>query len=268
MSSRFLRAALLGAALVAHARAALGDDVALSEAVLDDACLAGQDAEECALSLRQLRGVKTLQEVSSHDPEEGEDEPDSTAEPAEEPATTRSPAAEASNGTSGFCCYSGETSDTCGSCYPTAMANEGDYCANKNQCGGCGGTWCTMQCVYSASDKNDPCNTAYPTAIAAETDYCGAAESRCTSTACKGWWCVTKDKDAPPPVPHNNTGHEGGGHHHRRRRRGSTTEAPEPDDDDAEEADTTAALEAETTAAPEAKTTAAPEAETTAAPTA
>lgn len=87
-----------------------------------------------------------------------------------------------------FCCYSGATKDTCGSCWPTAKAEEGDFCASHGTCSGCGGTWCTMHCVFAGSDASNVCGTAYDTASASATDFCGKSESSCKG--CKGTWCA------------------------------------------------------------------------------
>eukprot|EP00443_Scrippsiella_acuminata_P044452 CAMPEP_0115277196 /NCGR_PEP_ID=MMETSP0270-20121206/57111_1 /TAXON_ID=71861 /ORGANISM="Scrippsiella trochoidea, Strain CCMP3099" /LENGTH=333 /DNA_ID=CAMNT_0002693821 /DNA_START=88 /DNA_END=1085 /DNA_ORIENTATION=- len=138
--------------------------------VVDDACLAGQGGEECALALRQLRGRQHLQEVSRHGHEAGL-------------------AHNASDNEGGFCCYSGASAkDMCGTCYPTAKAAEGSFCAGKSKCGGCGGTWCTAQCVFSGSDPSDVCGSAYDTAIASAGDFCSKSESACSG--CKGTWCA------------------------------------------------------------------------------
>jgi len=90
----------------------------------------------------------------------------------------------------GFCCFSGTSqSDTCGTCYPTAIAKATDTCAaTENACGGCGGTWCKASCVMGSSDPEDACGTAYATAIAKSSDFCAQSEERCSS--CKGTWCT------------------------------------------------------------------------------
>jgi len=97
--------------------------------------------------------------------------------------------AAAAAGSPGFCCYSGSSeSDTCGTCYPTAIAKASDTCASEGSCGGCGGAWCKASCVLSSEDAADPCGTADDTAIATADNYCANSEAHCST--CKGSWCT------------------------------------------------------------------------------
>eukprot|EP00416_Gambierdiscus_australes_P011753 CAMPEP_0171127408 /NCGR_PEP_ID=MMETSP0766_2-20121228/115194_1 /TAXON_ID=439317 /ORGANISM="Gambierdiscus australes, Strain CAWD 149" /LENGTH=304 /DNA_ID=CAMNT_0011590503 /DNA_START=54 /DNA_END=964 /DNA_ORIENTATION=- len=89
----------------------------------------------------------------------------------------------------GFCCYgASDEADTCGSCYPTAIAQAGDTCASASTCSGCGGTWCKASCVMSSADPAKPCSTAYESSIAESTDFCAKSKEHCND--CKGTWCT------------------------------------------------------------------------------
>lgn len=95
----------------------------------------------------------------------------------------------------GLCCFTGsDYDDTCGSCYPTAVASFKSPCAkNGDKCDTCGGSWCQPKCVIGAADPNNMCKTAFDTGIADSKSICAANSSSCAS--CKGEWCrlgVTK----------------------------------------------------------------------------
>jgi len=95
----------------------------------------------------------------------------------------------------GLCCFTGsDYDDTCGSCYPTAVASFKSPCAkNGDKCMTCGGSWCQPKCVIGAADPNNMCKTAFDTGIADSKRICASNSSSCAS--CKGEWCrlgVTK----------------------------------------------------------------------------
>jgi len=101
----------------------------------------------------------------------------------------------------GFCCYGGtDTANTCGTCEPTEVAKEGDYCASAQNCGGCNGTWCSAICVYSGADPTNVCGTAFESAIAPATEVCSHSGSQCAD--CHGTWCaVGADGSASSMAP-------------------------------------------------------------------
>lgn len=175
----------------------------------DEAC--GNDEEDCALSLRQLRGHQAEVEVSEHRaaplaespqvnelaepievtpgtaPEEAEE--DDYDEDLEEEIkineTARQNKREAEEG--GTCCFSGENSkDTCGTCYPMSIASYKSKCSKKNNCMGCGGTWCQSTCVIGAADPLRKCQTAYPTGVSKDP-VCSRDPIACHG--CQGEWC-------------------------------------------------------------------------------
>ncbi|CAJ1430575.1 unnamed protein product [Effrenium voratum] len=97
----------------------------------------------------------------------------------------------------GLCCYSGDNpADTCGSCYPTAVASYKSPCASgKYKCMSCGGSWCQPKCVMGAADPKNKCKTAFPTGIADSKSTCGANAKTCA--ACEGEWCRTGVSSVP-----------------------------------------------------------------------
>eukprot|EP00913_Durusdinium_trenchii_P023701 g22262.t1 len=142
-----------------------------------------EEVMKCALSLRQLRGREAEADVALHQGAPLAESPqvDELAEPIEvtpatapETAETTTPAEaavaaageederEAEEG--GTCCFSGENmKDMCGTCYPMSIASYKSKCSKKNNCAGCGGTWCASKCVIGAADPYRKCQTAYPT---------------------------------------------------------------------------------------------------------
>jgi len=121
MPSRCFLAAALG--LLGATVPALAEEAPLTDALVDDACAAGQDSEECALSMRQLRRSRqTSQNTVGPDGEvvEGDSDP--------------------------FCCgLIGDWKNICGKC--SSQAEAGDSCAAADSCGGCGGYWCKPKCM-------------------------------------------------------------------------------------------------------------------------
>eukprot|EP00429_Kryptoperidinium_foliaceum_P012169 CAMPEP_0176037740 /NCGR_PEP_ID=MMETSP0120_2-20121206/18699_1 /TAXON_ID=160619 /ORGANISM="Kryptoperidinium foliaceum, Strain CCMP 1326" /LENGTH=450 /DNA_ID=CAMNT_0017371131 /DNA_START=120 /DNA_END=1472 /DNA_ORIENTATION=+ len=162
------------------------------EALLDDdACSSDVRSESCAIALRQLRGQTSNSAL-------GLDDMDAEGPPfTPERGNASAGADESGEEANSFCCYSGAVaSDVCGSCYPTAIAETGSFCASKGNCGGCGGTWCKrkFQCVFSGEDPSNVCGTAYPTAIAGAGSFCGRSEQECST--CRGTWCAITEADA------------------------------------------------------------------------
>lgn len=142
----------------------VAQDVEVPEHVVaDEACQADDSSEECALSLRQLRGQKLGSLTAAEEEESGFHD--------------------------GFCClWAGSPGkDTCGVCYKTSYAPQGTYCASSRHCGKCGGTWCQATCVYSGSDSSNVCGTAHATSIV-EKGFCAESGGNCG--ACKGKWCA------------------------------------------------------------------------------
>lgn len=145
----------------------MGDDRTTStieyveEAILvaDDAC-SDRASAECGLEFLQLRGAQTTDEIKESERE---------------------------HVTADFCCYAGSGADKCGSCYPGSRAEAGSFCDSEDKCGVCGGTWCTMKCVYSSVNPHDVCGTAYKSAVAADGEFCAESEERCIG--CGGSWC-------------------------------------------------------------------------------
>jgi len=122
-----------------------------------------------------------------------EEEPAAEASADDEESTMTQEKWESEKG--GLCCFSGEDyHDTCGSCYPTAIASFKSPCATgADKCGTCGGSWCQPKCVMGAADPNNKCATAFDTGIAESKSFCAANSTSCAS--CKGEWCrlgVTK----------------------------------------------------------------------------
>jgi len=164
---------------------------------LDDAC--GKD-EECALSLRQLRGLQGEAEVNVHraapvelpdamtpDTEDdyGDGDEDIHKEISKINETALQEKREAEEG--GLCCYSGEDKkDTCGTCYPMSIASFQSKCSKKTNCMGCGGTWCESKCVIGAADPLRKCQTAYPTGTSTDPE-CSKDKQGCLG--CSGEWC-------------------------------------------------------------------------------
>ncbi|CAL1150407.1 unnamed protein product [Cladocopium goreaui] len=169
---------------------AVSDDLTVP---LEEACDAGD--QECALSFRQLRGQQAEVAVSRHrsfpfGDEEDDEEIDEGDEDVEEEISKVNETAlqdkrESEEG--GTCCYSGENSkDLCGTCYPMSMAPYTSKCSKKDNCMGCGGTWCQSKCVIGAADPFRKCQTAYPTGVSKDP-ACSKDKAGCTG--CNGEWC-------------------------------------------------------------------------------
>jgi len=182
------------------------------EVALEDVC-AGDD-QECALSLRQLRGMQAEADIARHEAEPLAESPqvDELAEPIEVTPDTAPEQAEEMdtdgeddvgewiskvNETAaqdkreseegGTCCFSGENSkDTCGTCYPMSIASYKSKCSKKDNCMGCGGTWCASKCVIGAADPLRKCQTAYPTGTSSDP-VCSKDKAGCIG--CQGEWC-------------------------------------------------------------------------------
>ncbi|CAK9063591.1 Gastricsin [Durusdinium trenchii] len=202
--------------------------LAFAEELPEDVC-GPADGEECALSLRQLRGREAEADVALHQGAPLAESPqvDELAEPIEvtpatapETAETTTPAEaavaaageevdstgeddegeepvpkvnetkmqderEAEEG--GTCCFSGENmKDMCGTCYPMSIASYKSKCSKKNNCAGCGGTWCASKCVIGAADPYRKCQTAYPTGTSKDP-VCSRDAAGCKT--CGGDWC-------------------------------------------------------------------------------
>lgn len=129
----------------------------------DDLCTSAAD---CSLSFLQTRGTAIL---------------------AQRKATRISNLSTADT----FCCYSSASDeDTCGSCYPDAIAKKGDFCDSRSTCGDCGGRFCESVCCMSGRDASNICGTCWPTAIAEANTFCAASKDNCIT--CKGSWCTHK----------------------------------------------------------------------------
>jgi len=175
---------------VASVYLAVSDDLTVP---LEEACDAGD--QECALSFRQLRGQQAEVAVSRHrsfpfGDEEDDEEIDEGDEDVEEEISKVNETAlqekrESEEG--GTCCYSGENSkDLCGTCYPMSIAPYTSKCSKKDNCMGCGGTWCQSKCVIGAADPFRKCQTAYPTGVSKDP-ACSKDKAGCTG--CNGEWC-------------------------------------------------------------------------------
>lgn len=161
----------------------------------DDVCSANPSGEACSLALRQLRGIRGSAESAL-----ATDADDTTkgASGSANGVVNATGADEGGEEANSFCCYSGaDASDACGSCFPTAIAESGSFCASKGNCGGCGGTWCKKRfhCAFSGADSSDICGTAYSTAIAEVGSFCDRSEAQCSE--CRGKWCPIVVADAP-----------------------------------------------------------------------
>jgi len=134
--------------------------------------------------------------LPAEEPEEAEEQ-EEEAEEEPTPAVNNTLQMEWEEKQGGLCCYSGDNpADTCGSCYPTAVASYKSPCASgKYKCMSCGGSWCQPKCVMGAADPKNKCKTAFPTGIADSKSTCGANAKTCA--ACEGEWCRTGVSSVP-----------------------------------------------------------------------
>jgi len=105
----------------------------------------------------------------------------------------------------GLCCFTGEDPhNTCGTCYPTAIASFKSNCAaDSDKCWSCGGSWCQPKCVMGAADPNNKCGTAFPTGTAKADSFCAKDAKSCAS--CKGEWCRAGVNKIAPAIEEGST---------------------------------------------------------------